>query len=635
MDFEETPLGEEFASVLKSKNETTIAVVLEKILAGYIGAEINVEILVQAVDMAKEYRSWPTALALSEAAVAHEDGGNVPAKLRRVKAQALIEMGALDGAECLLSTMSSEDLGRENREVAGLLARISKQRFVNFSNRRQLASAIRAYDNAYRLEDADRLWAGINLLALLNRAEQEKYPVPAGVTRKEEVRDELIAELDATPADFRDIWQRATYVELMVATGQTDDAVEVARSLPKAKKVSPFAIGSLRRQLLEIWRLPEDSDIVLALSEAEIGSGAGSEMVVPDVESLEKILSKEDTVPFAVYARGVDVAQEVCIIRDRYDYPVGTGFVLPGSELSESWGDELVLVTNAHVIPESIGTDEAKAVFTKMKSAAGGDAPAMADDLEILWSSRSNALDVTVLKFGSDSMARLDKPIQLAGKTPSLEQKDPFVYVIGHPAGKPLSMSIRGNELIDLDERKLHYMAPTEPGSSGSPVFDKEWNLVGVHRAGSKTTRRLDNPEERYPANEATNIFAVRDAIELARSAGGPPAGIVEFRVAASDQVDDEALAGMRAEFELDAAAVELKDEGLEAIDPMTVITVAVGTAEVAYKIWSWWRTRQEKPVQLTAVLSDGTEMQFNGLDEAQLRRFLANLMTDAESESG
>ena len=60
------------------------------------------------------------------------------------------------------------------------------------------------------------------------------------------------------------------------------------------------------------------------------------------------------------------------------------------------------------------------------------------------------------------------------------------VTVLGHPGGGTLSFSIADNELLDYEDTgfKLHYRTPTEGGSSGSPVFNQEWRLIGLHHAG-------------------------------------------------------------------------------------------------------------------------------------------------------
>jgi len=93
------------------------------------------------------------------------------------------------------------------------------------------------------------------------------------------------------------------------------------------------------------------------------------------------------------------------------------------------------------------------------------------------------------------------------------------VILIGHPNGDSLSFSVSDNEVVDheLDDdprdhpRRIHYRAPTEPGSSGSPVFHHETlEVVGVHRTGRAKPLRADwpraKPDEVYEANEAVAV---------------------------------------------------------------------------------------------------------------------------------
>jgi hypothetical protein len=58
------------------------------------------------------------------------------------------------------------------------------------------------------------------------------------------------------------------------------------------------------------------------------------------------------------------------------------------------------------------------------------------------------------------------------------------VNVIQHPAGEPQQIAIRNNNITDIVDDFLHYAADTERGSSGSPVFNMQWELAALHHSG-------------------------------------------------------------------------------------------------------------------------------------------------------
>ncbi len=87
------------------------------------------------------------------------------------------------------------------------------------------------------------------------------------------------------------------------------------------------------------------------------------------------------------------------------------------------------------------------------------------------------------------------------------------VYIIGHPTGGNLSFSLHDSVLLDHQSPRLHYRTPTEAGSAGSPVFNADWKLIGVHHAGSEQMPRLHGTGT-YQANEGIWIGAIRDAVQ-------------------------------------------------------------------------------------------------------------------------
>lgn len=57
------------------------------------------------------------------------------------------------------------------------------------------------------------------------------------------------------------------------------------------------------------------------------------------------------------------------------------------------------------------------------------------------------------------------------------------VFVIGHPDGRPKRISLADNEVLERADPWLRYSADTLAGSSGSPVFDRNFDFVALHHA--------------------------------------------------------------------------------------------------------------------------------------------------------
>jgi DNA/RNA endonuclease G (NUC1)/V8-like Glu-specific endopeptidase len=59
-----------------------------------------------------------------------------------------------------------------------------------------------------------------------------------------------------------------------------------------------------------------------------------------------------------------------------------------------------------------------------------------------------------------------------------------YVNIIQHPNGLPKQLAFRDNQVTDILSDFLHYRSDTEPGSSGSPVFSDQWEMVALHHSG-------------------------------------------------------------------------------------------------------------------------------------------------------
>jgi hypothetical protein len=65
-----------------------------------------------------------------------------------------------------------------------------------------------------------------------------------------------------------------------------------------------------------------------------------------------------------------------------------------------------------------------------------------------------------------------------------------MVSILQHPKARPMKLSMGMVESLDLNANgtRLRHGIPTEPGSSGAPLFDKSWNVIGLHHSGEPQT---------------------------------------------------------------------------------------------------------------------------------------------------
>ena len=82
--------------------------------------------------------------------------------------------------------------------------------------------------------------------------------------------------------------------------------------------------------------------------------------------------------------------------------------------------------------------------------------------------------------------------------------------IVQHPGGEKKQIALRENRIVDVLDAFLHYEADTEPGSSGSPVFDDGWEVVALHHA---SVRAPDQAELGGFLNEGIRASGLREFI--------------------------------------------------------------------------------------------------------------------------
>jgi endonuclease G len=227
-------------------------------------------------------------------------------------------------------------------------------------------------------------------------------------------------------------------------------------------------------------RLHADPDVVLSLQEQGLSfdpEGPGqSPRQFP--RSLERVMDTNDLMGLRFFEQGLRVCRAVgrIQIRDAGGKMLGygTGFLVSSR----------LLLTNHHVLPTTVEASRSTVEFNYQESASGeiqtskmfSLAPQdfFLSDEEHDYALVAVAPDPALAAYGWLPLLE-DSGKLLVGET---------VNIIQHPNGEPKQLAIRNNQVVDELELFLHYQTDTDPGSSGSPVFNDQWEVVALHHSG-------------------------------------------------------------------------------------------------------------------------------------------------------
>jgi hypothetical protein len=212
----------------------------------------------------------------------------------------------------------------------------------------------------------------------------------------------------------------------------------------------------------------------------------------------------------------------------------------------------------------------------------------------------------------------------LASRMPQLDAAEPArVYVVGHPLGaSSVKISIHDNDLLDYDDVRAHYRAPTQPGSSGSPVFDKRWRVLALHHAGSDHMARLDG-EGFYAANEGIRMDRIRAAIAADLTDAGTAPVVTTVRVQEPSHLPSALAtvladgqhpvvvlvggAGAMSEEHFEPVSRALRDRLLPALERWDAVVVDGGTDAGVMRLVGRLRESSGAGFPLVGVVAQGT----------------------------
>jgi hypothetical protein len=316
--------------------------------------------------------------------------------------------------------------------------------------------------------------------------------------------------------------------------------------LSRLNQVERLVDGSVP---LELWlanatrlALVAEPRATLQAALEQVASAASGEPEPPPAELgelPEAIVHADDTVAYDFLRLGWEAGEAVVRLvvppflggrrrlRDGAEAPphLGTGWLVSAE----------LLMTNHHVVAAR-GRDELTALDDADLRLQGAHASAefgFDDDAGaevtvapmrelVAWDAE---LDYAVLRLARPAGRA---PLRLAAEPLTLLDGDrAAVNIIQHPLGGSKRVALRNNLLDRVTQHDLRYFTDTRGGSSGAPVLDDRWRVVGLHRASRRVPEIRFQGKETAVVNVGSPIHAILDDL-AARHPGvraeiGPP----------------------------------------------------------------------------------------------------------------
>jgi V8-like Glu-specific endopeptidase len=197
------------------------------------------------------------------------------------------------------------------------------------------------------------------------------------------------------------------------------------------------------------------------------------------VAALERIMGKSDLMSVRYLELGLRVARTVGRIQvrgpDGSHRGYGTGFRV----------SPRLILTNNHVLGDAATAGASRIEFDFQEGVDGKLKTSITADLDTAaFFTTDKPLDFTLValkgeprevgSLGWNGLSAAEGKV-IAGE---------YVTIIQHPSGERKQLALRENQVVDVLDDFLHYRTDTSPGSSGSPVFNDQWEIVALHHSG-------------------------------------------------------------------------------------------------------------------------------------------------------
>lgn len=273
--------------------------------------------------------------------------------------------------------------------------------------------------------------------------------------------------------------------------------------------------GHTRRRDTEVferstknWRAVENPERVLCRMEQlglhhevlKLASSMVRGEVLNGLNPLERIIGQSQLMSSFFLPLGAERTRAVGRIVTKNDVGFGTGFLI----------SPRLLMTNNHVLEDEKAAARSRVEFDFVRRFDGTIGATqffrlLPAEFFITSVARHDLnLDYTIVAVealnsqGAKLVGRGFIPLIVTSGKLTVKE---LANIIQHPGGEPQQVALRDSQVVESLEHFIRYEADTLPGSSGSPVFNNQWQLAALHHSGV--------PEEVRPG-----VYRLRDGDE-------------------------------------------------------------------------------------------------------------------------
>jgi endonuclease G len=190
----------------------------------------------------------------------------------------------------------------------------------------------------------------------------------------------------------------------------------------------------------------------------------------------DRIIEKSDK----IIALAKENSPRVCRLLDYYFHAQGTAFLISNR----------LLITNAHIV---YNPRYAKGYYAEFNYELDyNNRPKETSRFylepdEFYVASPEGELDFAIIAIGDRVQGNIDlDDLGYCTISPEKQEIGQSINIIHHPLGEYKRIETKGR-LLDFSERFIYYLMGTLSGSSGCPIFNDRFHVIGLHHYATPT----------------------------------------------------------------------------------------------------------------------------------------------------